>query len=173
VGCRCDICRHSATEDSREYRTLHAEEHKEFAHNHYVANRKRYKETARDYVKLNRDKIRVAKRIYQRNKWHSDPKYRIRCLSGHRIRQALRGIAKSASTVELIGCSIAELRKHLESQFKLGMVWDNYGEWHIDHIRPCSSFDLMDTEQQKICFNWKNLQPLWAKENLIKGDKVA
>jgi hypothetical protein len=60
----------------------------------------------------------------------------------------------------------------MESLFLEGMSWDNYGKWHIDHIRPCSSFDLSDTEQQKICFNYKNLQPLWAEDNLRKGAKV-
>jgi hypothetical protein len=56
--------------------------------------------------------------------------------------------------------------------FTEGMSWDNYGEWHIDHILPCSSFDLADIEQQKICFNYKNLQPLWAEDNLRKGAKI-
>ena len=63
------------------------------------------------------------------------------------------------------------VKKWIESQFVDGMSWDNHGEWHIDHIRPCASFDLTDPEQQKECFNYKNLQPLWAKDNLSKGDR--
>ena len=60
---------------------------------------------------------------------------------------------------------------HLEAQFKPGMTWDNYGlkGWHVDHIRPCASFDLRDPEQQRRCFHYTNLQPLWAEENLKKG----
>jgi hypothetical protein len=53
------------------------------------------------------------------------------------------------------------------------MTWDNYGEWHVDHIQPCASFDLSDPKQLAECFNWSNLQPLWAKENISKGAKYA
>lgn len=71
----------------------------------------------------------------------------------------------------MIGCSIAELRAHLESKFQAGMTWANYGEWHIDHERPVASFDLRDPEQQRQCFHFTNLQPLWADENNKKGAK--
>ena len=71
--------------------------------------------------------------------------------------------------MELTGCSKEDLIKHLESQFTDGMTWENYGEWHIDHIRPCCSFNLEDPEEQKTCFHWTNLQPLWAIDNMKKG----
>jgi len=73
--------------------------------------------------------------------------------------------------LDLLGCTVEELRAHLEKQFKRGMSWSNYGRWHIDHIRPCASFDLTDPEQQRICFHYSNLQPLWAEENMRKGAK--
>ena len=75
------------------------------------------------------------------------------------------------SSFEYVGCSIDELKKHLSSQFTEGMSWENYGEWHIDHIRPCASFDLSKDEERYECFNYSNLQPLWAKDNLKKGAK--
>jgi hypothetical protein len=53
------------------------------------------------------------------------------------------------------------------------MSWDNYGKWHVDHIRPCASFDLSDKEQVLQCFNWRNLQPMWASENMSKGANYA
>jgi hypothetical protein len=96
---------------------------------------------------------------------------------GHRIRTLLKnqltanGGRKAAKTEMLLGCSLAKAQSHLESQFSLGMTWDNHGEWHIDHIRPCASFDLTDPEQQKECCHYTNLQPLWAAENLAKSDK--
>ena len=75
--------------------------------------------------------------------------------------------------MELVGCSIPDLIKHLESKFQEGMNWSNYGfyGWHIDHIRPCSSFNLLNEEEQKQCFHYTNLQPLWAKDNLQKHNK--
>ena len=79
---------------------------------------------------------------------------------------------KSDSTSKLLGCSIDRACDHLESQFTEGMSWDNYGEWHIDHIIPCSFFDLTKPSHQKLCFNWKNLQPLWAEDNMSKGNKI-
>ena len=87
------------------------------------------------------------------------------------MRQALKNANKSDSTMNLVGCDIDSLRLHLEKLFEDGMNWDNHGEWHIDHIRPCASFDLTDPEQQRVCFHYTNLQPLWAKDNLSKGDK--
>lgn len=91
-----------------------------------------------------------------------------------RIYHVLKGLNKSKPTMKLIGCSIEFLKKYVASKFKRGMSWNNYGfyGWHIDHIRPCASFDLSKPEEQKKCFNYKNLQPLWAKDNILKSDKL-
>lgn len=72
-----------------------------------------------------------------------------------------------------MGADIETVKKHLESLFQNGMTWDNHGfdGWHIDHIVPCAAFDLTDPEEQKKCFHYTNLQPLWAKDNLSKGDR--
>ena len=81
---------------------------------------------------------------------------------------------KAYSTIELLGCTVKECREYLEKQFKEGMTWENHSKngWHIDHILPCASFDLNDPEQQKKCFHYTNLQPLWAEENRLKRDKI-
>jgi len=73
----------------------------------------------------------------------------------------------------LLGCSISFLKIFLEAKFKEGMTWENHGEWHIDHIKPCASFNLLNDDEQKKCFNYTNLQPLWALENLSKGFKYV
>jgi len=88
-----------------------------------------------------------------------------------RLRQALNGTNKSKSTLKLLGCTVEYLIKHLEKQFKPGMTWENRHLFHIDHIRPCSSFDLTNPKQQSECFNYTNLQPLWAIDNIVKGAK--
>jgi len=90
-----------------------------------------------------------------------------------RINAVLRGRSKSARTKELLGCSIEHLKVWLTFYFQPGMSWSNYGAWHVDHREPCASFDLSDPSQQKECFHYTNLQPLWASENLSKRDKVS
>jgi hypothetical protein len=89
-----------------------------------------------------------------------------------RINMSIKRNSKSESTIELLGCSVEFLKQHLESKFKSGMSWDNYGKWHIDHIIPCASFDLSKPNEQRKCFNYTNLQPLWAIENIIKSNKI-
>jgi len=82
--------------------------------------------------------------------------------------------SKYYKSIDLIGCSPEVLQNWLESKFKPGMTWDNHGfyGWHVDHVIPCAVFDLADPKQQKKCFNYKNLQPLWQKENFSKGIKI-
>jgi len=92
-----------------------------------------------------------------------------------RIYHAMKKDTKGKKTKELLGCSIQEFKIYLESKFREGMSWDNYGKygWHIDHIIPCSMFDLTNFEQQKKCFHYSNLQPLWAVDNLKKYNKSS
>jgi hypothetical protein len=86
-----------------------------------------------------------------------------------RIWWAIKNNYKSKHTMQLLGCSIDFLKQHLSSKFTSGMSWSNYGKWHIDHIKPCAKFDLSKEEEQRKCFHYTNLQPLWAKDNLRKG----
>ena len=79
---------------------------------------------------------------------------------------------KNNTTMELTGCSVIFLKGYLEAKFKDGMNWSNHGLWHIDHIKPCISFNLLDENEQKACFHYSNLQPLWASENLSKSCKL-
>jgi hypothetical protein len=134
--------------------------------------RKYYQAHKQDYYK--RFKASYP-RLAQRLKWRfqHDMHFRLKKLLSCRIRSALKGINKLDTTKNLLGCSIVYLRKYLKEQFKPGMSWDNYGKWHIDHIKPCVSFDLSIPEEQRKCFYYKNLQPLWAKENQSKGGKLC
>ena len=81
---------------------------------------------------------------------------------------------KKESVLNLTGCSIDFLKTYLEQKFTIGITWENYGKrgWHIDHIRPCSSFNMENLEEQKTCFHYTNLQPLWWRDNISKGDKL-
>ena len=103
------------------------------------------------------------------------PYYRITANIRGAINQSLkrRKITKHSPTFDILGYTGHELVAHLESQFKEGMSWENRDEWHIDHIRPISSFDYTSTEDEsfKECWALENLQPLWASENIVKGSK--
>lgn len=158
---------------SKEYHEAHRGEEHSYSKEYRSVNSEKVKASQQKWRETHRELHRQRSNEYQKKRRREDPIFRLRMNLSRRISRALGRGNKDRHTAELIECSISELRQHLESKFKQGMSWSNYGEWHIDHIRPCSSFDLADAEQQKICFNWRNLQPLWAKENLIKSDKVA
>lgn len=98
---------------------------------------------------------------------------RISIILRSRLRMALKNNYKTGSAVQDLGCSINELMKYLESKFQDGMTWENYGQfgWHIDHIMPLSKFDLTKQSQIKKACHYTNLQPLWWKDNLVKGDR--
>lgn len=104
---------------------------------------------------------------------HATPELRIVENLRRRTRAVLEGINKSDNTLSLIGCSPIQLKRYLESLFTDKMDWNNYGKWHIDHIIPCSFYDLTSIAEQHRCFHYTNLQPLWAKDNLQKGNKVC
>lgn len=130
-----------------------------------------HRENAKQYVEHNRERLREWRRLYMKN-YRKTLTYRI----SHSLRNrmyALMSGEKSEKAEGLIGCNLKQLKIYLESLFKPGMSWGNYGEWHIDHIRPCASFDLRSPEEQKICFHYSNLQPLWAHENQVKWAKVS
>lgn len=91
------------------------------------------------------------------------------------VRKLLRGkVKKTSSILALIGCTPSDLRLHIERTMLPWMTWENYGRlWHVDHIRPCASFDLSIVEDQKTCFNFSNLCALPALENKRKNDKLS
>ncbi len=131
----------------------------------------RYRKKCRDSLK---SKLWRNKYLKERRK--TDFNFRLRCSLSRRIRQCLKSTRtkKSNPALKLLGCSIKELKLHLEKRFKRGMTWKNYGlfGWHIDHIFPVSSFDLTKESEQKKCFHYTNLQPLWAPDNIKKSDKL-
>lgn len=135
-------------------------------------NKERTRVTNRAWWRMNKGRVRASRSQYMRLRKSRDPLFRMSTNLRIRVNKALVRGTKSGDTFKLLGCSLSELRAHLESQFRPGMMWENYGPvWHIDHRRPCASFDLMDPAQQRECFNFKNLQPLFAEENLKKGAK--
>ena len=161
---------------------------KEYKENHYLKNKveiqkkqKIYRiehhleilEQKREHYRNNKEELIQQQGEYHIRRRKTDINFKILCNLRKRIWNVLRNNSKSEHTITMLGCSIEQLRGYLEKQFTTGMNWNNYGKWHVDHIKPCASFDLSKSEEQRKCFNWKNLQPLWAEENLRKGANLG
>lgn len=116
---------------------------------------------------------RTKNPTYLAHRRKSDLQFRIAEGLRTRFRAAYRCNAKAGSAVRDLGCTIADLKVWLESQFTDGMTWASYGQWHIDHKKPLSAFDLTDRAQVLAACHWTNLQPLWAIDNLKKGARLA
>lgn len=111
---------------------------------------------------------------WHRHRRRTDPQYRIGNRLRSRIWHAIEAQCgeKAAMTEDLMGCSVAQARRHLEGLFTKGMSWANMGEWEIDHLAPCARFDLENEEDQRKCFHFSNLQPMWKADNRSKGAKI-
>ncbi len=125
----------------------------------------------KQYNKLNRNK----RNRYFSEKIKSDINFKLAHNLRSRLRSALKrqNTSKNTKTIKLLGCSIQEFKIYIESKFKKGMTWNNYGkDWHIDHIFPISHFILRDEKEIMKACHYTNLQPLWAEENLSKNNRV-
>lgn len=120
------------------------------------------------WAKANRAKINARRR----ERYATEPEYRLLAALRSRLFVAVNraGAAKTSRTLDLTGCTLQYLRQYLEAQFQPGMAWTNHtlDGWHVDHITPCSAFDLTDPVQQRQCFHYTNLQPLWSDANYRK-----
>lgn len=152
----------------KEYQKKHKKEHNKICREYYLKHKIQCKQTARTYREKNKLQIKKRSREYNQ-RFYTKLVHSLR----ERVRSTLKGNYKSATTLKLVGCSLEFLKSYLQKQFKPGMTWDNWGKygWHIDHIKSCKSFDLSKPSEQRKCFNYTNLQPLWAEENLSKGVK--
>lgn len=161
------IYKQNHKEQTKIYNKKYREENKEkLKQNRQNSNHKSDKK----YKKSHREQINQYNRKYFQN-----PINKIIAYCRTRMNSVLKRNSKTGHTIELIGCSTIFLKKYIENQFTLGMSWSNYGKygWHLDHIIPLSSFDFENhPEQQKTAFHYSNLQPLWAEDNLKKGDKI-
>jgi len=126
------------------------------------------------YRSNNRDK-RIINKHRHYDKIKNDPAYKMESSLRRRIHLTVRKGYKSDHTINLLGCSVEDFMKYLETKFHDGMNWNNYGKrgWHIDHIKPCAAFNLTNVTEQRACFHYTNLQPLWWYDNLKKADKIT
>jgi hypothetical protein len=183
----------------KEYDTIYKKQNKEKLQQYYIDNKEKINEQSKEYYSSNKEKLlkkhtqygkdnpevrrkATAKylknnseyyKTYRKERYHNDPQFKLRITLGVRLNKALKTHNKSTSVLNLIGCSINELKEYIEKQFNNGINWENHGiYWEVDHILPCDSFDLTNIEQQKQCFHYTNLQPLTKKHNRTKSNKI-
>ena len=158
-------------EYDKEYRLKNKEKKKECGKEYYLKNKEKIKEKRKEYNSKPETQELIRNRM--NNRYNTDINFRILAICRARLFQALKGNSKSASTMELIGCTVDELRRHIESNFEPWMNWENQGlgGWDIDHIKACSRFNFEDPKQQRACFHWSNLQPIEHIANIKKGTK--
>lgn len=166
---RCDFHKNRSSKDGlvRECKTCRKTYYKAYYESLCMSLERREKlnTRSRKYRRSDRGKVR-SKRYY------ATEKVRIRTRACNRIAKVLGEIKRADTSSNLLGCNVDELMEHLKSKFTEGMSFDNYGEWHMDHVIPCCAFDLTKPEEQYKCFHYTNIQPLWAKDNEKKGGKL-
>ena len=139
----------------------------------YNAQQRAGRKRRKDGVKRKRqthEEYMAKKRERYHERYHSDPAFRLLNILRVRLRHALKGKCKSAATLALLGCTPEECLAHIEAQFTEGMTHENTD---VDHIVPCASFNFENEEEQRQCFHWSNLQPLFKPENRSKGAKIT
>jgi hypothetical protein len=155
----------------KKYREKNKEILKMKRREYYQKHKEEFKSYAKNYNKNHKEE----RNIYYNNRIKTDINFKLSCGLRCRLNKALRGNQKSGSAVQDLGCSIPEFKLYLKSKWKDGMNWDNYGfyGWHIDHIIPLDFYDLQNREEFLKACHYTNLQPLWAEENITKGNKIV
>ena len=168
----------------KKYREKHRDRRNAMARKRYILNKEAELARHKEYRIKNRNTINEkATQRYRENKCRinarrrdrhkNEPGYAMKVRLRRRMNIAVKAAGldkKHASSMELLGIDTKGLAEWLECQFVDGMSWENRSEWHIDHRIPCNAFDLTDPQQQRICFWYRNLQPLWRFDNLSKSD---
>lgn len=155
----------------------------------YSLNRDYEKAICKNYSLNNKKKVTLKNKLWSQNnksyialkektRRHEDINYRLIGNLRKRLNHALNKNQKTGSAINELGCSIEELKVHLESQFEPWMNWSNYGRynstkktWNIDHVKPLIMFDLTKPDQLSLASHYTNLQPMLAKDNFSKGAK--
>ena len=159
----------------KNYRSKNKEEIAAYMKDYFLKNKKQILTGMEDYRFKHKEQISRQQKGYQKERMRTDIQFRLSCQLRSRLREAIKGNFKSGSAVRDLGCTIPELKFYLEGQFQDGMTWDNHSleGWHIDHKIPLDFFDLTNREQFLQAVHYTNLQPMWAKENIRKSNKVA
>lgn len=174
----CKVCSEAY---QKVYRKINADKNREYKKQYQILNKERLNKISNDYTNANKERIREYKKNYNERRkvlrserMKTDSFYKVATYLRNGVGRAfrLKGWGKQGHSKELLGCDYETAKKHIESKFLEGMNWDNYGKfgWHVDHALPLASAKNIN-ELRKLC-HYTNLQPLWWRDNIIKGDKI-
>lgn len=177
----CNRCKECKRKHYHEHRIeilkrmrRYQQSNKQHLQNYYQKNKERICAYSKQWRKDHPEAFRIAHKKW-RTKFNQTPLGKLRHATRRRIENQMKRLKIHIKTCSYSdnGCSSIQLKQHIESKFQPGMTWDNYGwaGWHLDHIRPIASFDLTKPEEILAANHYTNLQPLWAKDNIVKGDK--
>ncbi|QDP47316.1 MAG: hypothetical protein Unbinned4388contig1000_35 [Prokaryotic dsDNA virus sp.] len=178
LQCRCKVCDKDYRDANIESRMKANKAWNEANKDKVAAHRKTWREANREKIaawreaNIGTEKSHDYFRSYHKERRLSDPLFRLSCNLRNRTWTAFnrKGYKKKSKTQEMLGVDWEVCKAHIERQFTKDMTWDNYGEWHIDHVIPLASANT-EEELIKLC-HYTNLQPLWAEDNLKKGAKI-
>lgn len=166
---RCKICKNAANRlwesNNKDKKAAYNAQWQKNNPEKMKAKKKRYRSKPE-----NHKKIIAYNTAYEKNRLEKDANYKLAKTLRTRINRVIKKKIRPGSAD--LGCTLEDLKQHLEKQFDVGMTWDNHGEWELDHIIPLSLFDLTDREQFLKACHYTNLQPLWWQDNLTKSNKL-
>jgi hypothetical protein len=161
---------------NKKYRLKNKEKIDEYTKSWNEKNKEHRKKYLDEYRKFNLEKIRKVKRNYEKTRKSNDPLYKLIANFRTAIYQVLKenNLNKNGHYFEILKYTPEQLIEHLESLFTDGMSWENYGEWHVDHILPITHFNITEPGDEEFmkCWCLENLQPMWGEENIKKSNKV-
>jgi len=159
----------------RQYKQDHREEKKQYDKQYNQDHKEERKQYNRQYKQDHREEKKQYRRQYENKKYKTDTTFRLRSIISKAIWKSIKRNKNGYHWEDLVGYTLDDLKQHLEKQFKDGMSWDNYGYdgWHIDHKKPVSWFNFTSYEDEefKQCWALENLQPKWAEDNMVKGNR--
>lgn len=177
-GNKCKVCDNKRSRENKK-RWYHENKHDQEFMERYLANNRKWskenKEYYDNYRKEHKEELRIKRNERNKKYFAENIQAKIAANLRNRLNQAIKNNQKGGSAVRDLGCSIEALKNRIESMWEDGMSWDNYTlfGWHIDHIKPLSSFDLTNRIQFLEANHYTNLQPMWATDNLQKSSKIG
>ncbi len=156
----------------RQKRKEYYDNNKELYADHGIKRRERNPGSDKKYYERRKENRPGEIARYARHRLATDLNFKIKVYLRNRVRAAMLAGSKAGSAVEDLGCTIDQFKAHIASRFADGMSWENYGEWHLDHVVPLARFDLTIRDEFLKAAHYTNYQPLWALENLRKGAKL-